>query len=106
MRELVVVLVALLPALLFLLALVWLDSYKLTRPRTVISVLVTGGLAAVAAYHCNGALMALLGWDFSTYSRSVGPIVEETLKAAIILALFQRHRIGFLVDAAILGFAA
>jgi RsiW-degrading membrane proteinase PrsW (M82 family) len=105
MRGLVVVAVALLPALLFLLALVWLDSYKLTRPRTVLAVLAAGGLAAVAAYGFNGLLLSQLGWEFGTYSRSLGPAVEETLKAAIILALFQRHRIGFLVDAAILGFA-
>src|SRR3954470_5086906 len=103
MRELVVVPVALLPALLFLLALVWLDSYKLTRPRTVLAVLAAGGLAAFAAYACNGALMEWLGWEIGPYSRTLGPVVEETLKAAIILALFQRHRIGFLVDAAILG---
>src|SRR6185295_11307150 len=41
-----------------------------------------------------------------TYSRYIAPIVEELLKAAVIAALLRTHRIGFLVDAAILGFAA
>jgi hypothetical protein len=35
----------------------------------------------------------------------VSPLVEEALKAAVVLYLFRVGRIGFLVDAAIMGFA-
>jgi hypothetical protein len=35
----------------------------------------------------------------------VAPVTEELLKALVIVALVRMHRIGFLVDAAIFGFA-
>jgi len=39
------------------------------------------------------------------YSRYVSPIVEESLKALVIIYLFRSSRVGFLVDSAIMGFA-
>jgi RsiW-degrading membrane proteinase PrsW (M82 family) len=42
---------------------------------------------------------------FTVYSRYVAPVVEELLKGVVIVALIHAHRIGFLVDAAIFGFA-
>jgi hypothetical protein len=35
----------------------------------------------------------------------VSPLLEEALKAAIVLWMVRRHRVAFLVDAAIHGFA-
>ena len=63
------------------------------------------GVLAGMAYLLNGWLMALLDIEFTTYSRYLAPPVEETLKGLVILALVRLHRIGFLVDAAIYGFA-
>jgi len=94
---------ALLPVACFLAALVLLDSYKLVRLRAVLGMVLAGMLAAGVAYAINGALLGYV--DFRTYSRYVGPWVEEALKALVIIALISRHRIGFLVDAAIFGFA-
>ncbi|TAM96090.1 MAG: PrsW family intramembrane metalloprotease, partial [Rhodanobacteraceae bacterium] len=53
----------------------------------------------------NGELMDLLGMNLTHYSRWVAPVVEETLKASVVLWLFGTHRVGFLVDSIILGFA-
>jgi hypothetical protein len=39
------------------------------------------------------------------YSIWVAPVVEELLKAAFIIWLFQRNKVGFVVDAATYGFA-
>jgi len=39
------------------------------------------------------------------YTRYVAPVVEEGLKALVIIFLFRTNRIGFLVDSAIMGFA-
>lgn len=97
--------VGLLPVLAFLGALVWLDSYKLVRLRTVLAVIAAGSLAAWAALYLNGWLIGALGVELQTYSRYVAPLVEETLKALVIVYLFHTNRIGFLVDAAIMGFA-
>jgi RsiW-degrading membrane proteinase PrsW (M82 family) len=98
-------LVGLLPVLLFLLVLVWLDSYKLVSMRLVVTVMVWGVLAAVACYLVNGALIPRTGLPIEAYARYVAPLVEEVAKGLVIVALIRTHRIGFLIDAAILGFA-
>ncbi|MBS0382115.1 MAG: PrsW family intramembrane metalloprotease [Proteobacteria bacterium] len=102
---LTVVPVGLLPVIMFLLLLIYLDTYRMVRMRLVLAMLAAGGVVAVACYFLNGELMDLLGMNLTHYSRWVAPIVEETLKASVVLWLFGTHRIGFLVDSIILGFA-
>jgi len=102
---LVRILLGLLPVLLFLAALVYLDSYKLVRLRLVLGTLAAGAAAAALSYAINAGLSAELAMEARAYSRYVAPLVEETLKAAAIVWLLRARRIGFLVDAAILGFA-
>jgi RsiW-degrading membrane proteinase PrsW (M82 family) len=95
----------LLPVILFLLVLVYMDSYKLIRLHVVLWVIALGALAALAGYVVNLVLTRTLPMDMLTYSRYVAPWPEEALKALIMAYLFRSHRIGFLVDSAILGFA-
>jgi RsiW-degrading membrane proteinase PrsW (M82 family) len=98
-------LLGLAPVACFLAALVLLDSYKLVRLRLVLSI-VAGGLAmAVASYLVADGVLRIVSLERATFSRYVAPVVEELLKGAVILLLIRWHRIGFLVDAAILGFA-
>ena len=94
---------SLLPVACFLAALVLLDSYKLVRLRAVVGVVAAGMLVAGIAYWLNGELLAYV--DFTLYTRYVAPPLEELLKALVVVALIRAHRIGFLVDAAICGFA-
>jgi protease PrsW len=94
-----------LPVLLFLGALIYLDSYKLVRLRWVVFMIMLGGAAAAASYTANGILLSRLAMDFTTYSRYVAPVVEESAKALILIWLIRSQRIGFLVDASIYGFA-
>jgi RsiW-degrading membrane proteinase PrsW (M82 family) len=98
-------LVGVLPVLSFLAALLYLDSYKLVKLRSVIAVVVCGIVAAGASYLINGYALGLLAMEFTTFTRYVGPVTEELLKGLVIVALIRSHRIGFLVDAAIFGFA-
>ncbi|MEP7056865.1 MAG: PrsW family glutamic-type intramembrane protease [Caldimonas sp.] len=98
-------LVGLLPVLTFLTTLLGLDSYKLVRPTSVVAVVAAGAAAAGASYLANLYLLRHLEIDLADYSRYVGPWVEELFKALVIVALIRAHRIGFLVDAAIFGFA-
>jgi RsiW-degrading membrane proteinase PrsW (M82 family) len=98
-------LIGLLPALCFLAALLLLDSYKLVRLRLVMSVIALGGLIAGASYLLNLAAVSGAGIDFSLWSRYGAPVLEETLKAAVVVALIRTRRIGFLVDASVLGYA-
>jgi RsiW-degrading membrane proteinase PrsW (M82 family) len=97
--------IGVLPVLAFLAALVMLDSYKLVTIRTVVAVVAAGFIAAVVCYYANGYLAGAIALDFRNYSRYVAPFVEELAKALIVVALIRAHRVGFLVDAAILGFA-
>lgn len=97
--------VGLLPVAMFLVFLLWMDSYKLVSLRLVLAVIVLGGLTAFAALHLNDALIAWLGIPLDPYARYVAPIIEESLKALVVVFLFRSNRIGFLIDAAIMGFA-
>ena len=98
-------LLGLLPVACFLGALLYLDSYKLVKLRVVIAVVACGAVVAGASYFVNAWALGLLRIELSAYSRYVSPIVEELLKGLVIVALIRGHRIGFLVDAAIFGFA-
>jgi len=97
--------VGLLPVLLYLALLLWMDSYKLVTLRAVLAVILAGAGTAVVAYFVNGELRAMSGLPFDSYVRYVAPAVEELLKGLVVVALFRAHRIGFLVDGAIFGFA-
>jgi RsiW-degrading membrane proteinase PrsW (M82 family) len=98
-------LLGLLPVICFLAGLVYLDSYRLVGVRWILGTIAVGGVLAGIAYLLNGWLMVVLDMEFMSYSRYLAPPVEETLKGLVILALVRLHRIGFLVDAAIYGFA-
>jgi len=99
------VLVGLLPVILFLGGLLYLDSFKLVRFQIVTQIILFGALVAVASYFANGHLIAALNMEFVNYTRFIAPIIEEALKGAILVYLVLSNRIGFLVDGAILGFA-
>jgi len=95
----------LIPVLLFLAGLTYLDSFKLVRLRDVLLTLLLGGCVASVSFLANRGLTSLLGVDLDIVSRYVAPAVEEQLKGAYLLYLITRGRVGFMVDAAIRGFA-
>lgn len=97
--------VGLLPVLMYLGMLVYMDSYKLVSLRRVLAAILAGALLTLVAYVVNTELRSLSGLSFSAYSRYVAPLTEELLKALVVIWLFRTHRIGFLVDGAIFGFA-
>lgn len=98
-------LVSLTPVLLFLTILRLLDSYKLVALRSLLMSLVAGIVAALLCLFMNASLMLATGIDSVTYSRTIAPLVEEIVKAVYIIVLIRSRRVGFMVDAAIQGFA-
>lgn len=98
--------VGLIPVLLFLAALVYLDSYKLVHLRAVLETIVFGCLAAAASYVVNVTVLSSFSIGLIDYSRYFAPLIEEFLKGLILVHLIRRNRIGFPVDSAIFGFAA
>ncbi|NIO02259.1 MAG: PrsW family intramembrane metalloprotease [Candidatus Latescibacteria bacterium] len=102
---LVKVIISALPVIAFLIALIFLDSYKLVRLRSVLLTILIGFFVALACLFLNDGLRAVLGWKVAVYSRYAAPIVEEVVKASYIVYLIRSKRLGFMVDAVIMGFA-
>jgi len=105
MDLLIRILVSLLPVVIFLFVLNYLDSFQLVRPRELVAALIIGIAVAVVSLAINDAVMHVADWKRATVTRYIAPPVEETLKAAWVAWLIARRRIGFMVDAAIVGFA-
>jgi protease PrsW len=96
---------AFVPVCLFLVALQYLDSYKLVKLRRVLLMALAGCLTAVIGYAIHLVLVDAFQLSRVMLARITAPILEEALKAALIIAMIRARRVGFLVDAAIQGFA-
>lgn len=99
------VLIALLPVTAFLVLLVLFDSFKLVSTSLLSRALAAGAGAALAAALLHRELLAAGLVTPDTLSQYVSPVTEEALKALFLIYPLRRRYIGFLVDAAILGFA-
>jgi protease PrsW len=93
------------PVLILLAVLLYLDSFRLVSIHIVLQMLGLGVALAVAAYFINGWAIDLIGVNFDIYTRYGAPVVEEALKCGAMIYLFARNRIGFMVDAALIGIA-
>src|SRR4029078_12980531 len=93
------------PVMLFVAGLRVMYIYQLVHPRPLALAMALGSVAAALAYGVNHALRASPHVDVAMLRHVIGPVVEECLKALAVWWLLRRDRAGFLVDAAILGFA-
>ncbi|MCH8896516.1 MAG: PrsW family intramembrane metalloprotease [Proteobacteria bacterium] len=97
--------IGLLPAIIFLVTLLYMDSYKLVSMRAIIWAIGVGGLIVVLTYFISAEVLDATQMARTSYTLYVAPVLEEILKASVIVVLLRTSRIGFLVDAAIFGFA-
>jgi RsiW-degrading membrane proteinase PrsW (M82 family) len=97
--------IALAPGLVFLTALWLMDSFRLVRKSSVAVAVMYGAAAALACEALHRWLLPGSGVDAQSFSRYIAPVTEETFKAGLMAAFIARGRVGFLVDAAVLGFA-
>lgn len=97
--------ISLLPVFLFLAALIYLDSFKLVKISSVLQTIFAGCIAAIICYFINSFLLNNLSISLSIYTRYISPLIEESLKASFIIYFLAKNKIGFMVDAAIYGFA-
>lgn len=93
------------PVLLFLLGLTLIDSFKLVPGRHVLRSIGGGIICAAIAFILNAWIQEWFGLNREVLTKLVGPVVEETLKTAVVVYLVTRSRVGFMVDAGIHGFA-
>jgi RsiW-degrading membrane proteinase PrsW (M82 family) len=96
---------SLLPVVFFLVALVWLDSFRLVRLRRVLVALGAGALGAVLSYVLNSFILDLTGFSMATFAIVAAPFVEEICKGSWVAWQIRQRQVGFLIDAAVLGFA-
>ena len=101
---LLALLTGLLPVVLLLLGMVVMDCYKLVSRRQVLGSLAWGAVAGGISWAAHvlardrlGVAPEMLKW--------IAPALEETAKLAWVALLIRRGLVGFLVDAAIHGFA-
>jgi len=109
--ETVKILIGLLPVFLFLAALVVMDSYKLIRFRSIAIAVLSGCAAAGLCFLFNRRLAGLLsmaglpGMAGTKAFKILAPLIEETVKAAALVGWIRFRKVGFMVDAGIVGFA-
>ena len=97
--------ISLLPVFVFLTALIYLDSFKLVKISLIVKTILAGCIAAIISYFINRSLLDNLSIELSVYTMYVSPFIEEFLKAAFIIYLISKNKTGFMIDAAIYGFA-
>jgi RsiW-degrading membrane proteinase PrsW (M82 family) len=97
--------IALAPVVIFLLVMWFMDSFRLVRPGSIALALLYGAGAAFACEALHSWMLPNAGVEPQVFSRYVAPFTEEIAKAAFIGLLIARGRVGFLVDAAVQGFA-
>ncbi len=88
------ILFSIFPVLVFLLFLFFLDSFKLVFKSVLVASLSWGAFIAILLY--------LLKFSHPVFA----PIAEELLKSVFVLYLIRRGKVGFIIDAAIYGFAS
>ena len=89
------------PAILFLVALRALDSYKLVSRRTVFTALLAGALAAGLCFAINSFVFVRFPRYADQYARFGAPVVEELAKAVYWIVLIATARVAFMADSAI-----
>jgi protease PrsW len=97
--------IALAPVVAFLVMLWRMDSFRLVRPATVAGAILYGIVAAAAVLWLHDWLLHVYGAPPGILRRYIAPLTEETVKALLVVTLVATARVGFLVDAAVLGFA-
>lgn len=98
-------LIALLPVTVLVIVLYRVESHKLLSTTFMGGMFLAGIAVAVVCYLLNGYVIEFTSIELTHFSHYVAPLIEESLKATVVVFLFRSNRIGFLVDAGIIGFA-
>lgn len=97
--------IAVAPVVILLLVFDRLDAFNLIPLRDIGVLVGAGGAIAAVTFVANWRILDGFPIGFSNYSKYIAPVVEETLKAAPIVAAFRANRLGYKIDSAIAGFA-
>ncbi len=98
-------LLAIPPVFAFLWALRVLDTFRLVKPRRVIHAIGYGCGAALLCFLLDSAIFRMSPENADLHAKTAGPVIEEICTALYVFWLVRTARVGFMVDAAICGFA-
>jgi protease PrsW len=98
-------LIALAPVLILLLVFDRLDVFNLIPLRDIALLALIGAGLAIVSFLANWRVLEGFPIGFGDHTRYVAPVIEESMKAAPVIALFAMNRLGFKIDAAVAGFA-
>jgi len=98
-------LIAMAPVLILLMVFDRLDVFNLIPMREIALLTALGAGLALVSYLVNWRVMEGFPIGWGPFTRYVAPPIEEAIKAAPIIYMFSRNRLGFKLDAAIAGFA-
>lgn len=104
-KKIMEITLSILPVVLFLLFLFLLDSFKLVVKRILVYAIGWGIISAGIAYLLNNGILLFSKLPFESFSRYIAPGTEELLKSLVVFYIVFRKQAGFLIDAAIYGFA-
>lgn len=93
------------PVLLLLALLQLMDTFRLVRPGAVLASIGAGVAVALVCLPLHDWVLETTGLPLPALMRYVAPVTEEFLKALVVVILLSRRRVGFVVDAAVHGFA-
>ncbi len=96
---------ALAPVVSLLVLLVAMDSFKLVPGRRLTEALAAGAAVGVVALGFNWVFLQVLALPVPAVTRLIAPVIEELLKLLFVVYVIRAGRVGFPVDAMILGFA-
>jgi len=98
-------LIAVVPVLLFVAILMWMDSFKLIKYTDLLITVFAGIGVSLIAY----IIITYIVGSFDVSSRMltvyIAPFIEELLKIGVISYIIFSHRSGFIIDSVIYGFA-
>jgi protease PrsW len=99
------IIISLAPVLIFVFFLIFIDSFKLIRLKTILICFFWGMLSAGIAYVLNNFLYQHCGLSPVTMSKYAAPFIEEGIKVLILLVLIGMNRIAFVIDGIIYAFS-
>ena len=105
MIHLIKILVSLFPVIIFLSVLVLFDSFRLVSFKSILKSILFGGLAALFSLGINSWFLSQFEIEYIFFTRYGAPVIEEIIKALLIVYFIRSANLGFMVDAAIFGFS-
>jgi RsiW-degrading membrane proteinase PrsW (M82 family) len=100
-----IIIIALSPVILFLLLLIYLDSFKLVKKSVLGFAFIFGTVSAGMSYLSSIYFQTYISDDHNLYVRIIGPLIEEFFKYSFVIFLLRKRYFAFIIDAAIYGFA-